>query len=437
MKILHVLHGFPPETAGGTERSVEALARAMQQMGCTVEVLAGSLQLGDPGRVEAHDYQGLPVFRLHRDDLYFETWFKAHAPAVSRSFRTLLAERQPDVVHVHHWLRLSSDLVRVARASGCTVAVSCHDYFSVLARPVRLVGENHPTPPPSPSVVGAAEAAEAFAFHRRDFADELRAAHLRFAPSATQAEGVAALADQALGRFVIASPHLGTRLRRLPGREPRGRRLLTWGTLYPEKGIESVLAALAATPTELGWSLVVYGETHAPEFRARIEAQAQGLRVEWRGAFTPADLEGCAADYAVLPSLAHESYGLVLDEALQLGLPIIAADVPAYRERAPGGSCAFYPPGDARALASSLSRPSGLEALRRPEAPKVATIDVAAQFLVDRYRAAAAQDAVPYTPQITDEERARVLFRRAERRLWSALQQPHPPAPPDDFLAPP
>lgn len=434
MRIWHVLHGFPPQTAGGTESVVEGLARAMQRQGCEVTVVAGSLHLGDPARGETEDLAGLPVLRLHRDDLFFESWFKTHSPAVSAAFRALLQQHRPDVVHVHHWLRLSSDLARCAREAGCVVAVTCHDYFAVLARPVRRVGENTASPPPSPAYVGAEEAAEAFVFHRRDFADELRAAHLRFAPSAAQVAGMRALAAEDVGDFTaIGLPSVAPALRRLPDTAARGRRLLTWGTLYPDKGIESVLEALARTPADLGWTLDVFGEAHDAAFRTAIETKAQGLRVTWHGRFVPADLERASADYALLPSLADESYGLVLDEALQLGLPVVASDVPAYRERAQAAACVFYPPGDAAALAALLAQPRTLAALSRPRAPTTLSLDAAAADLLARYRTAA---SAPFAPRVSDRERMLMLFRRAERRLWSALQQAEVPAPPGDFLAP-
>lgn len=434
MNVWHVLHGFPPETSGGTESVVEALARAMQRQGCDVTVVAGSLRVGDPRCVASENLDGLPVLRMHRDDLYFESWFKTYAPAVSATFRDLVQLHRPDVVHVHHWLRLSSDLVRSARAAGCVAVASCHDYFSVLARPVRLVGETVLAPPPVPSYVGDAEAAEAFALHRRDFADELRAAHCRFAPSAAQVAGLRHLLPADVGDFtVVGLPSTAPALRRLPD-GGRGRRLGTWGSIYPEKGVQTVLEALARTPDALGWSLDVFGEAHRAQFRAELQAKAQGLRVTWHGAFTPQDLERAAVDYAVLPSLADESYGLVLDEALQLGLPVLASDVPAYRERAPASAAVFYAPGDADALAALLAAPSRLEALARPQPPAREPADAAAAFFLTRYRAAS---AAPFVPSVHEHERAAHLFRRAERRLWTALQQERAPAPPDDFLATP
>ncbi len=436
MKIVLALHGFPPETTGGTERTVEALGQALFAAGCEVIVVTGSLHLaGAATRTEA-THAGLRVIRLHREDLYFESWYKAYSPTLSHAFSALLDELRPDVVHVHHWLRLSSDLLRRARLAGCGAVATCHDYFTALARPVRRVGEAVDLPPPPASYTNAAEVAEAFAFHRADFADELRAAHVRLAPSRAQAEGLARAFGTVPLIRAMAPPQLGVPLQRLATKPRRGRHLLTWGSLYPDKGLESVLLAMAQVPREQGWSLTVLGEAHDPAYRARLTELAQGLAVTFGGRFAPPELQAIDADYALLPSLADESYGLVLDEAMQLGLPVLAAEVPAYRERAPIGCCQFYRPGDVDGLAALLRAPAELEKLLPSPPPILATPAQVAQELVAIYREAVARRDETFTPRIDDAARARLLFRRAERRLWSALQLPNPPAPPDEFLGP-
>ena len=432
MKIFLVLHGFPPETQGGTERAVEALARAMIAAGHEVVVVAGSLNQAPTTVVGSEEHDGLKVLRLHRDDLYYESWFKAYSPGVSAAFEALLAEHRPDVVHVHHWIRLSSDLIRLSRAAGCVTAVTLHDYFSVLGDPVRRADRDQVAAPRCPSYVSAAEAAEAFELHRRDFLDELSAAQLCFAPSAAHARGVQEVAPGALPSIEVTPPPLLDALpRRRLGDGPRGRRLVTWGALYEDKGLDCVLDALAQVAAD--WSLEVLGEAHQDDYRARIEQRASGLAVTWRGAFGSDDLASVEADYALLPSLCHESYGLTMDEALGMGLPVIASDLPVYRERAPAESCAFYPPGDAGALAAVLDDEARLQQLTAPTPPEVVDARAAAARLLELYGSAAAAPAA--LAAVTDRDRALALFRRAERRLWTALQQDAPPAPPDDFLS--
>jgi glycosyltransferase involved in cell wall biosynthesis len=431
MKIAFVVHGFPPEVSGGTERTVEALARAVKAQGHEVLVICGSLEVAPVSQVDEIYLDGLRVLRLHRDDLYFESWFKCYHPGVSATLSRLFAQERPDVVHVHHWLRLTSDIARVARAAGAVTAVTMHDYFAVLARVVRRVGEDQVAMPGLPDYMSELEGREAFEFHRRDLHDEIIGADLRFVLTRAHGEGLAQMAWADLGELVVAAPPLLDRPRPVEDRDPARRRLLLWGSLYPEKGVETVLSAMAMVEGEI--SLRILGKAHDAEFQKRLVELAKGLDVQFAGAFTRADLEQAEVDFAVLPSRCHESYGLVLDEALCLGLPVIAADLPAYRERAQRDSSVFFEPGNVEALAAVLSDRERLRALEVPGVPWLETAEEAAAGLIRHYQFV--DRSVERGPvAVTDRGRAHQLFRRAERRLWSMLQKGKPVLPPDNFL---
>ena len=70
MDVLHVIHQFAPETRGGSESYVLDVAQRQRTQGLDVHVLTGSMQARDAIVVEDHAVDGLPVHRLHRDDLY-------------------------------------------------------------------------------------------------------------------------------------------------------------------------------------------------------------------------------------------------------------------------------------------------------------------------------------------------------------------------------
>jgi phosphatidylinositol alpha-mannosyltransferase len=70
------------------------------------------------------------------------------------------------------------------------------------------------------------------------------------------------------------------------------------------------------------------------------------------------------ADVLVAPSLGGESFGLVLLEGMAAGLPVVASDIPGYREVLPPDAGRLVPPGDAGALASVLGQLLDDEALR-------------------------------------------------------------------------
>ncbi|HEX3564855.1 MAG TPA: glycosyltransferase family 4 protein [Acidimicrobiales bacterium] len=82
--------------------------------------------------------------------------------------------------------------------------------------------------------------------------------------------------------------------------------------------------------------------------------------IQWLGVLTEEEklrrLAG--ADVLCAPSLGGESFGMVLLEAMAAGTPVIASDIPGYRDAA-GGSARLVRPGDASALADALGRALG------------------------------------------------------------------------------
>ena len=137
------------------------------------------------------------------------------------------------------------------------------------------------------------------------------------------------------------------------------------GHLYPWKGVDVFVRALALTPEIRG--LIVGGHPREAD-RERVESLIDTLglhdRVEMTGHVPPADVARhlCRATMLVLPNTASaisERYTspLKLFEYLTLGRPIVASDLPAIREILTAGDTALLvAPGDARALAAGLSR---------------------------------------------------------------------------------
>jgi phosphatidylinositol alpha-mannosyltransferase len=81
-------------------------------------------------------------------------------------------------------------------------------------------------------------------------------------------------------------------------------------------------------------------------------------RVHMLGTIKHPDLPGyfAAADVFVSPATGQESFGIVLVEAMAAGVPVVASDIPGYREVIRGGeSGVLVPPGDSASLARAVS----------------------------------------------------------------------------------
>lgn len=128
------------------------------------------------------------------------------------------------------------------------------------------------------------------------------------------------------------------------------RRLLYFGRVAPEKRVEALGAVLRARPS---WHLTVAGPGDAAAVAA-VTAALDGVvgQVSFLGEVVSERLSALLhdADCVVLPS-PGESFGLTLVEAMAAGVPVVAADAPAYREVAGAAPVGFtrFDDGDAAA----------------------------------------------------------------------------------------
>lgn len=141
------------------------------------------------------------------------------------------------------------------------------------------------------------------------------------------------------------------------------------GQMIARKGVDLLIDAFArVAPQHPSLRLLLLGG--GPE-RERFEAQvpeALKPRVLFLGHREPADLPGvfAAADIFCLPS-RHDGWGVVVNEALGAGLPLIVSDaVGAGHDLVTDGENGIVTPaGDADALAHALDTLAGDTALRR------------------------------------------------------------------------
>jgi glycosyltransferase involved in cell wall biosynthesis len=181
-----------------------------------------------------------------------------------------------------------------------------------------------------------------------------------------------------------------------PGAEPAppapgtasGGQLICVAAVTANKGHDVLLAALATVP-ELPWRCLCVGSLERdPEFVGRLESQlgSTGLagRVSFVGPRTGADLAQtyAAADLLLLAS-HHETYGMVVTEALARGLPVIATDVGGVPEAMGYGANGVRPgllvrPADPEAFAAALrcwyGRPDVRDRMRTAAGQRRATL---------------------------------------------------------------
>ena len=139
--------------------------------------------------------------------------------------------------------------------------------------------------------------------------------------------------------------------------QPGGQAVLGVSKHGINKEFDVLVAAIAQTRTDV--SLELTGTPDESRWSRRTAALAAQLgldgRVRFLGDIPNPRVPGLVgrARLVVLPTWC-ESFGLPLAEALAMGAPAIAADIPACREVGADAAC-YYQAGDAESLASALT----------------------------------------------------------------------------------
>jgi glycosyltransferase involved in cell wall biosynthesis len=128
MRILQVIHQFPPFSAQGSEMHCLHLSRALAKRGDSVGVFhISNTTPRHPPRLETREDGGIRLFHCV-DDGHYSRVADWPNPFLQTSFRQVLSEYAADVVHFHNYLSLGDDLVGIAHATGAGVVYTLHDY---------------------------------------------------------------------------------------------------------------------------------------------------------------------------------------------------------------------------------------------------------------------------------------------------------------------
>ena len=136
MRVLEVVHGFPPSAQGGAEIYAWTHACALRDLGDEVVVLTRDAD------VTRHEYDirdttvdGLRVVRVNNTFAAarrFEDTYRNDA--IGAVARDLIEAFRPDVAHLHHLTCLSTTIPAALAARGIPVFYTLHDYWLMCHR---------------------------------------------------------------------------------------------------------------------------------------------------------------------------------------------------------------------------------------------------------------------------------------------------------------
>ncbi|MDF1799956.1 MAG: glycosyltransferase [Planctomycetota bacterium] len=418
LKLLYVVHGFPPDTWAGTEIYTLNLAKEMARRGHEVTVLArapgpggegSSFQMGEPEDFELidGDFEGLRVIRMinrvqHRslEESYLQ-------PRAEAAFRKVLARVQPDLVHFQHLIHTSSRLVQIAHDAGKATVVTCHDYWSIcprvqLIRPdgVRCehsqgagcflcvkekkldhIDKASKTGKLGDKLLGAIAGGAGLVGNDRTKVLAAEYAQLRAREELVPAAYAAAdlrispsrfLRQKLLDDYAGFDPHTflfsdnGMRTDHVEALQKTKSEVVRFGfvgSLVWYKGGEVLVRAMAELGPDVAAELNVYGsfEPEKDEHHAELEAIAResGARVHFKGRFDNSKLSEVYAeiDVLIVPSVWFENSPITIHEAYLTETPVLASNIGGMAEFVRDGVDGLhFEVGDAADLAAKMRR---------------------------------------------------------------------------------
>ncbi len=164
-------------------------------------------------------------------------------------------------------------------------------------------------------------------------------------------------------------------------------RILFIGQAVERKGLPILLRAFEALRDHVPATLTLVGA--GPEEVAHMMLDDRGVHALGKVSEQRKLSELARADVLCAPSLHGESFGMILTEAFAAATPVIASDIPGYRDVVRDGlDGQLVPPGDALALAQSLrqlaldpNRRARMAVAARERAERFAWPHVAAEVL--------------------------------------------------------
>ena len=371
MRVLFILHSHPSLQAGGTEIFARDLFRTLRKSGVEGLFLAGTAAPQRPPS-PGTPFQTVPG---EPDELLvwtggFDPFFMSQTDlhGLGQPLAKLLTEHQPDLVHIHHLMRIGVELVGLIRrcAPRARIVMTLHDYYAICANDGQMVttaGTLCEAPGPD---------ACRRCFPERSLTDfKLRDLHIGSALN--RVDHFIAPSRFLHDRFVsrgLPANRISVLPNGLPSAEAaparrslRRDRFGFFGHINRFKGATvAVEASALLSRAGVAHALALHGSTeHQSEATlARFEhARAAAPKARYWGSYARSDMRRLIAevDWLVFPSEWWENAPLVINEAFQHRRPVICSAIGGARELVQDGvNGLHFPVGDAAALAEIMQR---------------------------------------------------------------------------------
>lgn len=345
MRVLQVIHQDPRTPKGGCETYCRHLIDQLHKNNVSLGVFCRTLdQSAKPLKIEkakeAEYYTvGLTSLPSAKDIFQFVNSYANSE--VQNLFLEVLENFKPDIIHVHHLITLSIDIISASVKLGIPIVATLHDYWYFCHRITLTTPDEKPCDGPKngikcracgksvynrfPGILLQPGQVAAVMIRNRRLLRELNRCKILYAPSHSL---LARYENEGIASHLLVHRPYG--ISRTPFKKRQMGEELTFGfigNLSPHKGIEVLLDA--SRKLNLGpWKLLVFGQGER-EYEAKLKNMVGDLPVEFRGKFDNRDIQKTLdqLDVLVVPSLWEENSPLVIHEAYASKIPTVASKI--------------------------------------------------------------------------------------------------------------
>lgn len=399
MRILHLVHQYPPDFIGGTELYTQSLARGLAARGHETAIF---YRRSAPGvGLERRNEDGIPVWAAWDGELTAGRRFAAtfRAPALVESFCRVLDVAAPALVHIQHLMGLPLAMIAELRAREIPFIITLHDFWWVCANAQLLTNYSREICAGPRAYLNCARCVLARAGSSHSWpviptlAGVLAARVGRLRTVLCQAARLVAPSEFVRQWYIAhgAPPDLARMIPHgitLPSwdaphdRTPGPLRCVYLGGLSWQKGVHVAVEALREVRGAELW--IAGDESFDPAYTAQLRALA-GENTRFLGRLSREEVWRtlAQADVLLVPSLWYETFSLVVREAFAVGAPVLVSDVGALAEavradvdglRLPPGDVAAWR-GAVQALVADPAQLAQLRAGVRSPLPLAAHVD--------------------------------------------------------------
>lgn len=327
MRVLKVIHGFPPDYMAGSEVYSYHLVKELIDQGIDTSVFTRvENEFGAPYQTYDEIYENIPVLRVNkpqRDYLYEDKFYDSKMETI---FKEHLDKTKPDIVHFGHLSHLSTHLIQIVKEFGLPVVYTVHDFwlFCVKGQMVNEIGEICSGPSAvncdrcSPYVTNE-KAVHKTLEHMRDVIDSI---DVFISPSHTLRDF---FIEQGVPSEKIKYLKYGFNSDKITFKPKVFHQTskITFGFMgrvIPTKGIDVVVKAFRELPEE---HLHIYGNIGT---KKRFLETAS---IIFKGAYDNNNINEVLneIDVLIVPSVWYENAPLVIQEAFLAGIPVITSDI--------------------------------------------------------------------------------------------------------------